>query len=190
MLQSFAVSILFFAISTCVVVISALRLLQHYFMGAQNVTETKLSDSLRELAQADTRPAAARLRDVLDDVEAALAAGVRRADIVQKLNDAGITITLRGFDSALYRARKMREKKTPTAPYNSAAAPPAPAPQAAPKPSAAPVQKPAQTAPRQTPEPAQAKAQEPKQENESGSDASRMVTRLRDTNYDPLREDD
>lgn len=73
-----------------------------------------VSSVLRALAAGDSsRSETARLRDVYDDVEAALAAGVSRAAILEKLKDNGFTMTLKSFESALYRIRKKRDQGAP-----------------------------------------------------------------------------
>ena len=75
-----------------------------------------LSENLQELASAatDKRSKVARLRDVVDDVEAALAAGVRRSAVVEKLAEHGLEMTLSTFDSSLRRIRQKRVNKSVT----------------------------------------------------------------------------
>ena len=88
------------------------------------MTKTSVADVLRELAKGDkSRSETARLRDVIDEVEAALAAGVRRSAVLEALHGQGFTMTLKSFESALYRIRKQRGQGTAGAP-----AAPAPAP--------------------------------------------------------------
>lgn len=71
-----------------------------------------IADALRALATDDTaRSETARLRDNIDDIEAALSAGVSRAAILKTLHDQGFTMTAKSFESALYRIRKQRSKK-------------------------------------------------------------------------------
>jgi len=68
-------------------------------------------DALRALATGEkARSETARLRDVFNDVEAALSAGVSRAAILETLHSQGFTMTLKSFESAIYRIRQ-REKK-------------------------------------------------------------------------------
>lgn len=70
-----------------------------------------VADVLRALATGDkARSETARLRDVVGEVEAALAAGVSRAAILEALHGQGFTMTLKSFESALYRIRKQRER--------------------------------------------------------------------------------
>ncbi|WP_319103226.1 hypothetical protein [Pseudomonas aeruginosa] len=75
------------------------------------MTKTSVADVLRELAKGDkSRSETARLRDVIDEVEAALAAGVSRSAVLEALHGQGFTMTLKSFESALYRIRKQREQ--------------------------------------------------------------------------------
>lgn len=70
-----------------------------------------IAKRLRALAAEDTkRSKAARLRDVLADVEAALAAGVARTRIRQELEAQGLKMTLATFDTTLARLRKQRQQ--------------------------------------------------------------------------------
>lgn len=72
-----------------------------------------ISEQLRALAASDkNRSTTARLRDVIEDVELALAAGVSRKAIVEQLAKNGLVMTLTVFDNALYRIRKKRGKQT------------------------------------------------------------------------------
>ncbi|EMO4164938.1 hypothetical protein R7Q53_004007 [Morganella morganii] len=81
------------------------------------MTKDSVADVLRALATGDkSRSETARLRDIVDEVEAALAAGVSRAAVLEALNDQGFTMTLKSFESALYRIRKKRTQPAkPTA---------------------------------------------------------------------------
>lgn len=73
--------------------------------------KNSVADVLRALATGDkARSETARLRDVVDSVESALSAGVSRAAILDALHGQGFTMTLKSFESALYRIRKQREK--------------------------------------------------------------------------------
>jgi hypothetical protein len=77
--------------------------------------KNSIADALRALATDDkSRPETARLRDVINEVEAALEAGVSRASILEALHKEGFTMTLKSFESALYRIRKKRKKKSET----------------------------------------------------------------------------
>ena len=71
--------------------------------------KSSVADVLRALATDDrSRSETARLRDVVDEVEAALSAGVKRQTVLDALNSRGFNMTLRSFESALYRIRKQR----------------------------------------------------------------------------------
>lgn len=68
-----------------------------------------ISDRLRALASDDeARSKAARLRDVIDDVEVALAAGVPRSLVLKELKDHGLDLSLSTFDTSLKRIRAKR----------------------------------------------------------------------------------
>lgn len=70
-----------------------------------------ISEQLRALAENDeARTKIARLRDVFDDIEAALAAGVSQSRVVKNLSDNGLVMTLGTFKSMLQRIRKERVK--------------------------------------------------------------------------------
>lgn len=74
-----------------------------------------IAERLRALASDDKkRSKAARLRDVIDDVEAALAAGVPRASVVEELSKHGLEMTLATFETTLKRIRQKRGKATIT----------------------------------------------------------------------------
>lgn len=67
----------------------------------------KVATSLRRLAQTSpNRSKAAQLRLVIDDIEAALAAGVRSDEIIATLAENGLIISARTFHGTLYRIRK------------------------------------------------------------------------------------
>jgi len=66
-------------------------------------------ERLRALATDDEkRSKTARLRDLIDDVEAALAAGVPRASVLEELNKHGLDMSLATFDTSLRRIRQKR----------------------------------------------------------------------------------
>lgn len=70
-------------------------------------------DALNKLARDQvSRSYTAQVRDLYDAIENALAYGVSRTAIHQKLVDTGMTISLRNFDQALYRIRKSEKEKT------------------------------------------------------------------------------
>ena len=69
--------------------------------------QNEVSKRLQALAADDKRrPETARLRDVFNDVEAALAAGISQADVLAELHQCGYTMTMASFKSALQRIRK------------------------------------------------------------------------------------
>lgn len=75
-----------------------------------------ITERLRELASRDqARSKAARLLDVIEDVEAALAAGVGRASVVEVLAQHGLDMSLATFETTLKRIRQKRGKAQVTA---------------------------------------------------------------------------
>ena len=71
-----------------------------------------ISDALRALARGDTeRSKAARLREVIDDVESALAAGVSRTAVLRVLAEQGLEMSLPTFDTAMKRIRQQRRRE-------------------------------------------------------------------------------
>lgn len=76
-----------------------------------------IAERLRALSSDDVnRSKATRLRDVIDDVEAALSAGVSRSSVVNVLAAHGLEMTLATFETTLKRIRRQRGKPsiTPT----------------------------------------------------------------------------
>ena len=74
-----------------------------------------IAERLRALASDDNkRSKAARLRDVIDDVEFALAAGVTRSSVLEELAAHGLEMTLTTFDTTLKRIRQKRNKTSIT----------------------------------------------------------------------------
>lgn len=73
------------------------------------MSKDSVVEALRALATSDDRRSeTARLRDVFDEVEGALNAGVSRAAILETLHGQGFTMTAKSFESALYRLRRRR----------------------------------------------------------------------------------
>lgn len=80
------------------------------------MNRTGAVNALRDLAESsDERSQAAKLTTMIDDVEAALAAGVRRTAIVETLAANGLSMTLKNFETALYRIRRRRNRARPAA---------------------------------------------------------------------------
>jgi hypothetical protein len=74
--------------------------------------KTLAAERLRALALDDAcRPMAARLRDVIDDVEAALAAGVPRVRVLEELRALGLNMSLATFETTLRRIRAKGHKR-------------------------------------------------------------------------------
>ena len=71
-----------------------------------SVQKEAISERLRELAKDDRkRSKAARLRDVVEEVEATLAAGISRTHVLQVLRECGLDMSPATFDSTLTRIR-------------------------------------------------------------------------------------
>ncbi len=71
------------------------------------------AERLRALASSDPkRSKAAQLRDVINEVELALAAGVSRSAVIEELARQGLTMTPATFATTLKRIRKKHKKHT------------------------------------------------------------------------------
>ena len=71
----------------------------------------KVIERLMALAASSSkRSKAMQLEDVITGVEAAMAKGVSRAEIVKTLSEGGLEFTLSYFDTSLKRIRKKRRK--------------------------------------------------------------------------------
>jgi hypothetical protein len=82
------------------------------------VDKDKVSAALRDLAAEHARTPrsqTARLREVHDDLEAALTAGASHAAVLATLHAQGFSFTLRSFESTLARLRKERREGDATA---------------------------------------------------------------------------
>ncbi|KAA8690602.1 hypothetical protein F4W70_30035, partial [Pseudomonas cannabina] len=68
------------------------------------MAKSTIADTLNRMANAQNgRSVASRLRDIFPDIERALEAGVSRTAILKALEDDGLAITMKTFESALYR---------------------------------------------------------------------------------------
>jgi len=75
------------------------------------VNKNKVSEALHELAneyRGLPRSDTARLREVLDDIEHALAAGASHNAVLETLHSQGFSLTLSSFQSTLARLRRER----------------------------------------------------------------------------------
>lgn len=86
---------------------SVIILLSLALVASSMNTAAAIAD-LRALASSHQRPAAARLRDLFDEVQAAIAAGVRRATIRDSLARNGLDMSFATFVRTLARIRKER----------------------------------------------------------------------------------
>ena len=75
--------------------------------------KNSVAEALNALATSnENRSNTARLRDVFDDVELALKAGVKREVVLQSLNENGLDMKMKSFESAIYRLRKERKNNS------------------------------------------------------------------------------
>ncbi|AKK24981.1 hypothetical protein [Pandoraea oxalativorans] len=70
------------------------------------------TDAQQAIEQTAPTTKAAQLRDVMPEIEAKLAAGVRLGTIHQALNDAGFELTFQTLKTYLYRYRKQHRART------------------------------------------------------------------------------
>jgi DNA-binding transcriptional MerR regulator len=86
-----------------------------------SMNKTTISEALRALAEnkesekqqlAASRSMTARVREVFGEIEAAQKAGVSLAEITETLNKQGFEIKLKTLETALYRIRHPRPRKT------------------------------------------------------------------------------
>ena len=92
---------------------------------------------LQDLARsAEARPTSARLKDYIEEIDAAIAAGVRPKAIEDALADFGIELSPTALRGALYRFRKKR--KAQGIPFSKERAKPASMPSPSPKASVSP----------------------------------------------------
>lgn len=78
--------------------------------------DNNISEKLKALAAGSNRSATARIREIFEEIEAALLSGVRRKDVHQTLTENGFSISFASFELAIYRIRKskkMGKNKTP-----------------------------------------------------------------------------
>lgn len=72
----------------------------------------KITEKMQELSQgSENRSATARLRDIFEDIEIALTAGVKREAIWEALKKEGYEMPLKTFESAIYRIKNKKGKK-------------------------------------------------------------------------------
>jgi hypothetical protein len=73
--------------------------------------ESKVASKLRALSVGEAhRSQTARLGDVLEEIETALKAGVKRSAILKILQESGFSLNMNGFQTALHRLRSKRDK--------------------------------------------------------------------------------
>ena len=75
------------------------------------MNDNNISKKLQDLAKGKNRSSTSRLREIFDDVEATLRAGVMRKDVYQALLENGFEITFKTFELLIYRIRNERRKQ-------------------------------------------------------------------------------
>lgn len=70
--------------------------------------DQNISNKLEALAKGKNRSNTAKLREIFEQVEAALYAGALRADVYLALKGSGFSFTFESFELAIYRIRKER----------------------------------------------------------------------------------
>jgi len=79
---------------------------------ARTMAKSTIADRLRKLAADDqNKSKTARVREVIDEIEAALAAGVSRQKVLDALAADGLVMSMRTFDTILKRIRQSRGGK-------------------------------------------------------------------------------
>ena len=79
------------------------------------MTKNSVADALRELVKTDkNRSETRRVFELIDEIEAALKAGVHRETVLKTLNEQGFAMTLNSFKNALHSARKKMGKLATT----------------------------------------------------------------------------
>lgn len=71
----------------------------------------QLVAALQQLAQSEYRSKRARLIEIYDDVEAALAAGTTQKQVIAALEKNGLSFTLRSFETTYARIKKERKER-------------------------------------------------------------------------------
>lgn len=73
-----------------------------------------ISEKLQSLARGKNRSATARIREIFNEIENALRAGVPRKDVHKVLMESGISLSFASFELAVYRIRKENKGVTTT----------------------------------------------------------------------------
>ena len=76
--------------------------------------DNDISQKLKELAAGKNRSATAMLTEIFDQIEVAIASGVRRKDIYLVLVESGFKITFSSFELAIHRIRNKRRSTIKT----------------------------------------------------------------------------
>ena len=80
------------------------------------MSKSKITEVMQTLSQGSAnRSAIARIREIFDDIEVALKAGVKREAIWEALQNEGYKMPLKTFESAINRIKNERSHKQPKA---------------------------------------------------------------------------
>jgi hypothetical protein len=79
----------------------------HTEIGTMDMEKASIAEALRALASdSENRTKIGRLRELYPDIETAQKAGVSNSKIVETLKAQGLDVTLKTFETMLYRLRK------------------------------------------------------------------------------------
>lgn len=101
----------------------------HIESGTMDMEKASIAEALRALASdSESRSKISRMRELYPDIEAAQKAGVTNSKIVETLNSQGLDVTLKTFETMLYRLRKELGKTRKAAQEVKSETPPASVP--------------------------------------------------------------
>jgi hypothetical protein len=73
---------------------------------------TAIVSALEELARSSSRRESVRLKEIFDSIEASLAAGVTRIQVLESLHQNGFTMSINTFNTTIYRIRQQKRRNT------------------------------------------------------------------------------
>lgn len=84
------------------------------------MTQRTEAEALRALSQgSEHRSKIGRMRSIFEEIEAAQRAGVSNSAILKTLNDQGYNLSLKSFETMIYRIRKERGINQDSPPANA-----------------------------------------------------------------------
>lgn len=100
---------------------------------SSEMSQANAALALQALARSGTaRTKAARLRELLPEIEAAQAAGVKHVHILEALNAHGFALSMKSYSVMLHRLRHQRTRSPAASPGATSTVPAAPPPAAPP----------------------------------------------------------